>query len=159
MQKTGGQFAGKTGFKPESSETICLRFIMDLDAQWIVGLVDGLGSFAVSINSCNQLEKTIFSLVLNKRDIQVLYALKRYFHCGVVKKRDEQTVVYEVSTLDHLLKEVVPFFEKHTLKTKKRIVFLKFRKILLSLTKGDHLTFEGMKQILQLKLQIDLLIS
>ena len=36
---------------------------------------------------------------------------------------------------------------KHLLKTKKRVDFQKFRKILLKIQRGDHLTVDGIEEI------------
>jgi len=45
------------------------------------------------------------------------------------------------------LEIIVPFFEKHQLKTKKGINFRKFREVLLMMQKGEHLTEEGIERI------------
>ncbi|WPT18696.1 hypothetical protein PSENEW3_20000020 (mitochondrion) [Picochlorum sp. SENEW3] len=42
---------------------------------------------------------------------------------------------------------IVPFFEKHTLKTKKRLDFIQFRKVLIWMHRGDHLTSAGLARI------------
>ena len=55
-------------------------------------------------------------------------------------------MAYRVRSLDHLNEWIVPFFEQHPLKSKKRVDFIKFRKILLLMTKGEHLAVEGMRK-------------
>ena len=56
-------------------------------------------------------------------------------------------MAYRVQSLDHLNEKILPFFEKHPLKSKKRIDFAKFRKVLQLMTKGEHLKSEGIEEI------------
>lgn len=133
---------------------------MELEAQWIVGFVDGEGCFHVSINPHD--EMTIgyqvlpeFTVVQHERDVQILYALKSYFGCGVVRKNHGNRMAYRVRGIAHLMERIVPFFEKHLLKTKKRIDFMKFRRILLKIQSGDHLTNEGIEEIRAIKEQMN----
>lgn len=133
---------------------------MELDAQWIVGFVDGEGCFHVSINQHNEMSQGFqvlpeFTVVQHERDIQVLYALKAYFGCGVVRKNHDDRMAYRVRGLNHLIERIVPFFEKHSLKTKKRVDFLKFRQVILKMQKQDHLTPEGIEEIREIKEQMN----
>ena len=147
----------------ESSETKCLEFAyMNIEANYVVGLFDALGNFYVKISYQREdSSKSLFvfriSLIRNVHDIQLLHALKRYFKCGKVVKIREDQCAYKVENKDHLLNIVVPFFEKHLLKSKKRIVFQKFRKILILFNKRLHASEEGYKQIKSLKREMDLI--
>jgi hypothetical protein len=62
-----------------------------LNAQWIVGFVDGEGCFHIGINQNQEMKLGVqvlpeFTVVQHQVDEQVLYALKAYFGCGVVRK-------------------------------------------------------------------------
>ena len=127
---------------------------MDLQAQWIVGFVDAIGDFYFSVNRKDELQFE-FTVVQHKRDVQVLYALKAYFGCGVVRTNHGDRMAYRVRSIEHLTETIIPFFEKHTLKTKKGVAFRKFRKILLKIKRGDHLTSEGIEEIRDLKNQMN----
>ncbi len=125
---------------------------MKLDAQWITGFVDGEGCFHVGINPHKEMTVGFqvlpeFTVVQHKRDVQVLHALKSYFGCGVVRVNHGDRMAYRVRSIKHLLEHIVPFFIKHPLKTKKNVDFRKFRKILLKMEAGDHLTYEGVEAI------------
>lgn len=129
---------------------------MQLEAQWITGFVDGEGCFHVSINPHKEMKTGYqvlpeFTVVQHERDIQVLYALKKYFGCGVVRvnRKDHTSVrmAYRVRSQEHLLKIIIPFFMKHSLKTQKHVEFKKFRRVLLKMEKGMHLTEEGIVEI------------
>jgi len=125
---------------------------MNLETQWITGFVDGEGCFHVSINPHSEMTTGYqvlpeFTVVQHKRDVQVLHALKDYFNCGVVRVNHGDRMAYRVRSIEHLLEIICPFFMDHTLKTKKNVDFRKFRRILLMMEKGAHLTTEGIEEI------------
>ncbi len=123
-----------------------------LEAQWVVGFVDGEGCFFVGINPHPEMTSGFqvlpeFTVVQHERDVQLLHALKHFFGCGVVRRNHAERMAYRVRALDHLSQKVVPFFEQHPLKSKKRIDFLKFRKVLQLMEKGEHLGHDGLDKI------------
>ena len=129
---------------------------MDLNAQWIVGFVDGEGCFHIGINKNQEMKLGVqvlpeFTVVQHQVDEQVLYALKAYFGCGVVRKNHGTRFCYRVRGHENLLHRIIPFFEKHQLKTRKRVDFAKFRKVVLLMEKGEHLTHDGLEKIRQIK--------
>ncbi len=129
---------------------------MNLEPQWIVGFVDGEGCFHVAINRNEGMSTGYqvlpeFTVVQHERDVQVLYALKEHFGCGVVRKNNGDRVAYRVRDFGQLIEIIVPFFEKHFLKTKKRVDFIRFRRILLKMQKRMHLTLEGIEEIREQK--------
>ena len=129
---------------------------MDLNAQWIVGFVDGEGCFHIGINKNQEMKLGVqvlpeFTVVQHQVDEQVLYALKAYFGCGVVRKNHGTRLCYRVRGQENLRNKIVPFFEKHQLKTRKRIDFAKFRRVLLLMEKREHLTADGLEKIRQIK--------
>jgi LAGLIDADG endonuclease len=124
----------------------------NLEAQWVVGFVDGEGCFFVGINPQPEMTSGFqvlpeFTVVQHQRDIQLLYALKKFFGCGVVRTNHAERMAYRVRSLDHLNEKIVPFFEKHPLKSKKRVDFAKFRRVLQLMTRGEHLATEGIDTI------------
>ena len=129
---------------------------MNLNAQWIVGFVDGEGCFHVGINKNESMSLGVqvlpeFTVVQHEVDEQVLYALKDYFGCGVVRKNHGNRLSYRVRGQENLQKQIVPFFEKHKLKTRKGVDFLKFRKVILLIEKGEHLEADGLEKIRKIK--------
>ena len=125
---------------------------MQLEAQWIVGFVDGEGCFHVSVNAHPEMSVGYqvlpeFTVVQHERDIQILHALKAHFGCGVVRKNHGDRMAYRVRGKDYLLQKVVPFFMAHPLKTKKHVDFLKFRDVLLLMEKDAHLDPDGVNEI------------
>jgi LAGLIDADG endonuclease len=133
---------------------------MKLDVQWITGFVDGEGCFHVGINPHDEMSTGFqvlpeFTVVQHERDVQVLYALKAHFGCGVVRTNHGDRMAYRVRGQKHLLERIVPFFVKHPLKTGKNVDFLKFRDVLLLMEAGNHLTAEGIEQIRSIAQQMN----
>ena len=123
-----------------------------LEAQWVVGFVDGEGCFFVGINPHPEMTSGFqvlpeFTVVQHERDIQLLYALKTFFGCGVVRKNHGERMAYRVRGLDHLSQRIIPFFEKHQLKSKKRVDFEKFRRVLQLMDRKEHLKADGIEKI------------
>ena len=118
----------------------------------MVGFVDGEGCFFVGINPHPEMTSGFqvlpeFTVVQHQRDIQLLYALKQFFGCGVIRRNHGERMAYRVRSLDHLNQQIIPFFDKHPLKSRKRVDFAKFRRILQLMTKKEHLESEGIEKI------------
>jgi LAGLIDADG endonuclease len=133
---------------------------MKLDAQWITGFVDGEGCFHVGINKHSDRKAGLqvlpeFTVVQHERDVQVLHALKAHFGCGVVRRNHGDRMAYRVRGQRNLLEHIIPFFVEHPLKTKKRLDFEKFRRVLLKMEAGDHLTSNGIEAIRDIASQMN----
>ena len=133
---------------------------MNLHAEWITGFVDGEGCFHVDISLHEGMTAGVqvlpeFTVVQHERDVQILYALKDYFGCGVVRVNHGDRMAYRVRKLKHLIEDIAPFFMKHPLKTKKNVDFRKFRTVLLKMEKGEHLTSDGMEAIQEIASQMN----
>ncbi len=125
---------------------------MRLEVQWITGFVDGEGCFHIGIARHPDMKTGYqvlpeFTVVQHERDVQVLHALKAHFECGVVRRNHGDRMAYRVRKLEHLLERIAPFFLQHPLKTKKNVDFRKFRRVLLKMEAGEHLTDEGLEAI------------
>ena len=136
----------------EPSETLRSAPYRRLEAQWVTGFVDGEGCFFVGVNPHPEMKAGFqvlpeFTVVQHERDMQVLYALKAFFGCGVVRRNHAERMCYRVREAALLRQRVIPFFEKHPLKTKKRMDFLKFRRVLLLMERGEHLSPDGVAKI------------
>ena len=133
---------------------------MQLEAQWITGFVDGEGCFHVGINvhsdmKCGYQVLPEFTVVQHERDVQILHALKAHFGCGVVRRNHGDRMAYRVRGHQHLLERIIPFFEQHSLKSKKRTDFAKFRRIVRMMDAREHLTSEGVEEIRRIASQMN----
>jgi hypothetical protein len=132
---------------------------MDLSPEWVVGFVDGEGCFHVSLHAHPEMTAGYqvipeFVVVQHIRDVQVLYALKRFFRCGVVRCNHEDRWAFRVRKLDGLT-QICAFFEQHHLKTKKLTDFQKFRSILRLMSQKRHLAREGLVEIGEIALSMN----
>ena len=131
-----------------------------LDPHWVVGFVDGEGCFFIGINPHSEMTSKFqilpeLTVVQHMRDIQILHALKKFFGCGVVRKNHGDRMAYRVRGLEHLKNQIIPFFEKHPLKTKKQVDFLKFRDVIRMMHQGQHLKPEGIQKIQSIALEMN----
>jgi hypothetical protein len=130
---------------------------MRLEAQWIVGFVDGEGCFHLDVHMNQTCYWKIqiqpeFTVVQGEVDVQVLYAMKKYFGCGSVgvnrKDKTSTRMMYRVKNIDDLNNKILPFFEKHQLKTKKNVEFQRFRQIVRKMKEDYHKA--NLKQFLEI---------
>jgi hypothetical protein len=133
---------------------------MNLDAGWVTGFVDGEGCFHVGIARHPEMTAGFqvlpeFTVVQHERDVKALYALKAFFACGVVRSNHGDRMAYRVRKLEHLRDIIVPFFMEHPLKTGKRQDFIKFRRVLLMMEDGSHLTPRGVGEIRSIASQMN----
>lgn len=138
-----------------------------LNPDYVVGLVDGEGSFTVYVADSDRKKKSAkrrvrvepkFYLKLVEKDKQILYALQEFFGCGSVyfqkdtRRNHQNCYRYEVYNRDDLQNIIIPFFLKHKLKfPSKRDDFNTFCEIMTMIKTGDHLHVHGLKKMLALK--------
>jgi hypothetical protein len=142
---------------------------MHLTEDYIVGLVDGEGSFTAYVRNFNQpkeVERRVrieprFYLKLIGKDKVILDKLKDFFSCGNVyfqadkRKNHQDCYRYEVSSRKELNEIIVPFFKKNQLKfPSKRNDFKIFCEIMGKIEKGEHLTSAGLNNLYLLKQQM-----
>ena len=137
-----------------------------LSKDYIVGLVDGEGSFTTYVRNLAESKEVIrrvrieprFYIKLIERDKSVLDDLRKYFKCGNVyfqrdnRKNHQHCYRYEVSNRKDLETIIIPFFKKNKLCfPSKRHDFQIFCKIMNAIKRGEHLTDVGLRNLYQLK--------
>ena len=139
---------------------------MELNPDYIVGLVDGEGSFTAYVKNPD-LKKEVqrrtkveprFFLKLIEKDKEILYELKKFFGCGNVyfqkdKRANHQNCYrYEVANRNDLEKIIIPFFKSNSLKLRsKNGDFEIFCRILKMVMNKDYLKESGLRKIYILK--------
>lgn len=127
---------------------------------WIIGFVDGEGCFTVSFfqhpKSRLRLKWQVFPEFVVTQGIKSKKALeniRRFFGCGKIylnKRYDnhhEHLLKYVVRDREELLENIIPFFERNPLQSKKKNDFKIFSKIIKMMDKGKHLEEKGLKRI------------
>ena len=125
-----------------------------IDAQWIVGFVDGEGCFHVAIN--RQLKMTLgwqvlpeFRVVQHQRDEQILHRIRAMFGFGQVVVNHGDRKEFRVRGKENL-SCIVEFFQTHPLQTKKQKDFEAFARIVAMMNAQEHLTRDGLDHIARL---------
>lgn len=133
-----------------------------INPDYIVGLVDGEGSFTVHVRKPTTKRRARveprFLLKLNESDKQMIYDLQSFFNCGSVyfqkDKRPNHKDCYrfEVYNRNHLSDVIIPFFKKHRLcLISKKKDFDLFCKIMEMIRDDVHLSDSGLEKIFSLK--------
>ncbi len=127
---------------------------------YLAGFADGEGSFIVSFRKRKDYKipwKISLSFNVSQKDPVILHLFKKHFKCGSVRKRkDDGVCYYEVNNFNAIQNNVIPFFKRFNfLSAKKKRDFSKFQKIAKLIEKKDHLTIEGIKEILQIRKEMN----
>ena len=145
----------------EGTLSICM-----LNSEYIVGLVDGEGSFTVYVRdpmSSKERKRRArvepkFYLKLIEKDKVVLDELRKFFKCGNIyfqkdnRPNHQHCYRYEVTSRSDLAEIIIPFFQKHPLRLpSKQRDFKLFCKIYSLILQGQHLSAGGLSRIYALK--------
>jgi len=122
---------------------------------YLAGFADGEGSFNVVFRQRKDYKlpwKISLCFNISQRDKVILGLFKRYLQCGTLRQREDGVWYYEVNNFNSIINNVIPFFRKFKfLSAKKKKDFQKFKKISELFAEQRHLTFEGIKEILYIR--------
>ena len=122
---------------------------------YIAGFVDGEGSFNVSFRPRGDYEmpwKVSLCFNVSQRDRVILALLKKHLACGTMRQRSDGVWYYEVNNLAAILANVIPFFSEFGfLSAKKKRDFAKFKQLAQIMKAGEHLTNEGIREIVRIR--------
>ena len=104
-----------------------------ITADSLVGFLDGEGCFTIHISRRQSSRFGLFftpslSVSQNTTSVSVLEDIQAFFGCGFIRP-DRKTSKYLVRDLEHLVDSMLPFFQKHPLRTSKNKDFLLFFEI------------------------------
>jgi len=138
----------------------------NLNPEYVVGLVDGEGSFTIYVRNPDVERKVArrvvvepkFYIKLIEKDKGILYALQDFFGAGSVyfqkdtRPNHQHCYRYEVFRWGELQTIIIPFFRKHKLRfASKRNDFEVFCRMMKLLEKGAHKTETGLRELFALK--------
>jgi hypothetical protein len=141
----------------------------NLKPDYVVGLVDGEGSFTVYVRNPDTKKNVVrrvvvepkFYIKLIERDKEILLALQRFFGCGSVyfqkdtRPNHQHCYRYEVFRWEELQTKIIPFFKKNPLRfASKKQDFEVFCLMMSLLSKKVHRTDKGLRKLFQLKQQM-----
>ncbi|TSD02735.1 MAG: Uncharacterized protein Athens071426_395 [Parcubacteria group bacterium Athens0714_26] len=138
-----------------------------LAKDYVLGLVDGEGSFTVQISKREKgslvrkrraRAEPKFYLKLIETDKSILYELKNFFGCGNVyfqkdiRKNHQNCYRFEVTRRDDLERKIIPFFRGSNPKLSSKIKDFKiFCELFKRIKNGEHLTQRGLNNLLSIK--------
>jgi hypothetical protein len=139
---------------------------MELSKDYIVGLVDGEGSFTAFVRDLDRSTERIrrtrieprFYVKLVEEDKEILNGLKDFFGCGKVyfqkdaRKNHKNCYRFEVFNRKELTTIIIPFFQENLPQfPSKREDFKIFCVIMEKIREGRHLTDSGLREMCALQ--------
>jgi len=130
-----------------------------LDAEWVVGFVDGEGCFHIGIDRQPGMRLgwqvlPEFRVVQHRRDERILRDMQSYYGCGSVVVNNGDRMELRIRGIENLTR-VVKFFEEHPLRTRKQNDFRKFARVIRLMERGDHLRASGLLEVAQIALSMN----
>lgn len=135
-----------------------------LNPNWVTGFIDAEGCFMVNVRK-NPKTKTgwtvqpIFQINLHKKDQIILERLKSYFGLGNIIEHGKDSISYKVTSIQNLNIAILPHFSKYPLITQKKADYILFKQIVDLMNGKNHLTLEGLKNIVALRASLNLGLS
>ena len=126
-----------------------------MEKEYVLGLVDGEGSFNVRVNRQRRRARVElrFSLKLRHQDKEVLDKLQRFFGCGRVyiqnDKRANHSLCYrfEVQNKKEIIEKIIPFFEQNPPKIQSRKRDFELFKQIAGLSKNDSVDLKKIEEL------------
>jgi len=134
----------------------------DQNFQWyLVGFVDGEGSFSVSLKSMPvrpfkfQIDPS-FYLYQHENNKWILELVQKFFHGGSIHRKTSPYSVYTYALrgVRNMKEKIVPFFTKHPLLVK-RPVFDIFSKIVFMMDRQEHHHYDGFTHIVKMAYELN----
>ena len=126
---------------------------------YLAGFADGEGSFNLSFRKRDDYQspwKISLCFNISQKDPVILSLFKKHLQCGTLRQRSDGCWYYEVNNLKAIEENVIPFFRRFQfLSAKKKRGFSKFRQLLKVIKMGNHLTEEGVREILQIRREMN----
>jgi hypothetical protein len=126
---------------------------------YLAGFADGEGSFNVSFRPRSDFKipwKVSLCFNVSQKDKVILALFKQHLKCGTIRQRNDGIWYYEVNNLNAINENVIPFFKKfHFLSAKKKRDFSKFVQITKLINEQKHLTWEGIREILNIRKEMN----
>jgi hypothetical protein len=132
---------------------------MQLTKDYIIGLVDGEGSFTVYLRKTGKYRKVEchFYIKLVEDDLRLLKKIRKTLNCGNIylqrdkRKNHSDCYRFEVGNLKDIKEKIIPLFKGRLQSKKRKKDFEIFCRIVELVSEKKHLTLKGWKEIEKLK--------
>ena len=122
---------------------------------YLSGFCDGEGSFNISLRKKSDYKsgwQVVLSFNVSQKDKTILALLKRYLSCGIIKKRGDGLLSYDVTNPRAITEIVIPFFNKYRFQSaSKKYNFKLFSEAAAMMDNKDHLNHDGLRRILAIR--------
>lgn len=122
---------------------------------YLAGFTDGEGSFNVSFRPRKDYPvpwKVSLSFNVSQKDRVILALFKRHLGCGTLRGRPDGVWYFEVTNVNAIVENVIPFFERFPfLSAKKKRDFGKFKQVVALVQQRAHLSRDGIREILEIR--------
>jgi len=100
----------------------------------------------------------VFTIGLHQKDLPLLLMIQKYFGgVGKIYIRKESGIVhYNINSLKHIIKYVIPHFDNYPLFSKKKADYILFKEVVILMSKKEHLSNSGLAKIISLKTSLNL---
>ena len=126
----------------------------NLDPYFVTGFSDGESCFSVWIGKSSKEDGwrvlCRFVITLHLKDLDLLYNINNFFGVGKVYMSTKDSCTFTVQSIKDL-DIITDHFNKYPLITQKSIDFLLFKQVCELVKCRNHLTKEGLKEILSIK--------
>lgn len=122
------------------------------DPNWLVGFVDGEGSFVVTIslnsNKSGFRVRLEFSVCQHLRDEELMNQSNRIFRLWkTIMDSRSPLISFRVKKFSDIIDIIIPFFKKYPLQSVKNLNFMDFCKVAEIMKVKGHLTVEGLEEV------------
>lgn len=137
-------------YQPDKPVDFFIQNLNDypLNDNFIIGFIDGDGSFHISFKK-NKKIQIGFHITQHNSEHYLLQKVKEYFGCGTIKNKSESVIRYQIDNFSDIYFILIPFIDKYILHTNKSVHFNIFKQI-CSIIKKGNLTDEDMIKIIEL---------
>jgi hypothetical protein len=128
---------------------------------FITGFVDAEGCFTLIARKSPRSSQgwkieANFIINLHKKDRKLLNVIQKYFgDIGRLSKERNGCCDFTVSYIKQIITVIIPHFDKYLLITQKQADYILFRKAVLMMNNGKHLTSEGLNRIINIRASIN----
>lgn len=141
----------------------CLVAGSEINPWFLTGFTDAEGCFSIKIQQNAKLKtkwrvRPVFTITLNIKDLALLESIKKSLGVGRISKNGDKAVMYAVDSIKEI-PVIINHFDKYSLVTQKLSDYLIFKKCFDIIKEGNHLTEEGLLEIIGLKSNLNLGLS
>ena len=133
-----------------------LNLTNDFDNHWLAGFSDADASFQIKIvEYINRKNKEIrLNYQIDQKERDILDLIKDYLGGNIGYRQSQNTYYYGSSSFGSA-KNVINYFDRFNLQSKKHISYLRWRKVYRLIHNKEHLTEKGINKIFKLKTLIN----